>query len=372
MAGSRRSVGAALAALLAVGAAPLAGQLPLDIAGQTTRVAGADTLPVAGVPVTLHRVGRTAQGAIDSATTGSDGRFRFRLAGDTTAIYLVSARYAGIEYFGEPLRPPGARGVRIIVSDTSSTAPVRLEARHLIIRPPDESGTRAVLDLFSIRNDGPDTRIGRDSASPSWSIALPAGAIEVEVQEGDVSPSAVRFRGDTVLVLAPLAPGVKNVMLSYRLPVGARRTEWTAPVDSFDILMEEDGASVQGAGLASAAPVELMGSTLRRWTASPPTGGPGTVVFPGGPAALSRMLYWMVGALAVLLGAGTAWTWRRTGEAKVSAPAPPPVDLIGDLARLDARFAGKRDQVGAAEWSAYEAERARLKAAALARGRPRP
>lgn len=361
-----------MAAALALGATPLAGQLPLTIAGQTLRILGQDTLQVPGVAITLHRVGRTVQGAIDSATAGSDGRFRFRLTGDTTAVYLVSAQYAGIEYFSEPVRPPGAMGVRIIVSDTSSMAPVRLAARHVIIRPPDASGTRAVLDLLSIRNDGPDTRIGRDSLSPSWQVLLPAGATQVEVQEGDVSPTAINVRGDTLLVLAPLAPGSKSVMVSYLLPVGLDRPTWIAPVDSFDLLVEEARATVRGAGLASVAPVELMGSSLRRWTAAPPTGGVAEVRFAGGAATFSRILYGLVGVVAILLLAGAAWTFRRTRAPKMPSSAPLPADLVGALAALDARYAGRREQVPADEWSSYESDRARLKAAALARGRFHP
>lgn len=361
-----------MAALLAIGVAPLAGQLPLSVAGQTLRVRGADTLPVPGVPITLHRVSRTVQGAIDSATTGSDGRFTFRRMGDTTAIYLVSARYAGIEYFSDPIRPPGAAGIPIIVSDTSSTAPVRLAARHVIIRPPDASGTRPVLDLFSIRNDGPDTRIGRDSLSPSWQILLPVGASQVEVREGDVSPTAVAIRGDTMLVLAPLAPGSKSVMVSYLLPAAVARAAWIAPADSFDLLVEENGATVDGAGLVPVAPVELMGSTLRRWSAVPPAEGVGTVRFPGSAAALTRVLYGLVGVLALLVLAGATWAFRRTRASRIPPAAALPADLIGALARLDARYAGKQDVVPAAEWSAYVADRARLKAAALARGRIQP
>ena len=360
---------AVLGAALAGSTSPLTGQLPLAISGQTTRIQGPDTVPVRGVPITLHRVSRTAQGAIDSTTTGDDGRFRFRADGDTSAIYLVSANYAGIEYFAEPVRVPGVEGIRIIVSDTSSTAPVRLGTRHLIIRPPDASGSRAILDLFSIRNDGAETRIGRDSLSPSWQIILPAGALQPEVQEGDVSPSAVRFRGDTVDVLAPIAPGVKNMMLSYRLPVGKDRPAWIAPADSFDVLVEEEGATVHGAGLEPAAPVELMGSTLRRWTASPPTGGSAEVEFAGGSAALGRLLYWLVGLVAVALATGAAWAFRRQSRNVAPAATPLPADLVDEIARLDARYAGSRDRVGEAEWAAYEAERARLKAAALARRR---
>ncbi|TFG42641.1 MAG: hypothetical protein E4H41_10620 [Gemmatimonadales bacterium] len=361
-----------LVGLTLLAPAPLAGQLPLSVSGQIVRLQGGDTTAMPGVTITLHRVSRTAQGAVDSIASSNDGTFRFRGAGDTTAIYLVSARYAGIEYFSEPIRAPGAGRIRIVVSDTSSSAPVRLGSRHVIIRPPDESGTRAVLDLFSIRNDGPDTRVGRDSLSPSWQVVLPSGALQPEVQEGDVSPTSIRFQGDSMFVLAPIAPGVKNVMVSYRLPVVVEHPTWVAPVDSFDLLVEEPGATVRGAGLASAAPVDLMGSTLRRWTAAPPTGGPGEVVFSGSSTLLGRALYWLVGIVGLLVLGGAGLAYRRVRGIGSVAVVSPEEDLVGALAQLDARYAGKRDQVAVEEWAAYEAERGRLKAAALARGRSRP
>ena len=112
-----------------------------------------------------------------------------------------------------------------------------------------------------------------------------------------------------------------------------------------------------------------MGSTLRRWTASPPTAGIVEVEFAGGSAALGRLLYWLVGLVAVALAAGAVWAFRRKPRAGAQTAAPLPADLVGEIARLDARYAGSRDRVGEAEWAAYLAERARLKAAALARRR---
>lgn len=336
------------------------------------RVRGTDTVPVVGAPLTLHRVGRTVQGAVDSGSSGNDGRFRFRLTADTTSLYLVSASHDGIEYFGDPIRAPGTDQALVLVSDTSSTVPVSLSARHVIIRRPDPSGSRAVLDLLSIRNDGPETRVGADTLTPTWSVPLPAGATGAEIQEGDISPSAVRFHGDTLYLFAPIAPGRKNVMVGYLLPAAVDRPRWTAPGDSFDLLVEEEGASVRGAGLAPAEPVTLMGSALLRWTAAPPRGAIGEVRFAGGVTVRRRILTVLVGLLAVALAAGAAAAFGRVGRRTTHAGGAPPADLVGELARLDARFEGGRDAVGEVEWAAYQVERTRLKAAALARRRRRP
>lgn len=174
-----------------------------------------------------------------------------------------------------------------------------------------------------------------------------------------------------MFVLAPIAPGRKNIMVSYRLPVAVNQPQWLSPVDSFDLLVEEPGATVSGAGLTTAAPVELMGSTLRRWTAAPPTGGSGEVKF-GAVFGLGSALYWLVGVVGLLLLGGAGLAFRRARRTEGIPAVAAPVDLIGELARLDAKYAGREDDVPKEEWTAYEAERARLKSAALARGRSRP
>jgi len=352
--------------------AALHGQATLEVSGRIVRVAGGDTVPVSGAGVTLHRISRTEQGAVDSAQTAADGRFRFRRAADTTAVYLVSARFAGIEYFGNPLRPPGQSGIQLLVSDTSSSAPVRLGARRVIIRPPDESGTRLVVDLFSLRNDGPDTRVSPDGTVPTWAIVLPPGAVQAEVQEGDVSPTAVRFDGDTLAVLAPIGPGEKNLMVSYRLPMGLTTPAWSAPADSFDIMVEEEGADVTGAGLQPTEPMVVMDTRLRRWTANPPTpDSPAAVRFEEGAGGERRALRLLAGLILLAAGIGAAVAWRRRPRRPGAAPHMATVDPVGALAALDARYLDKQAQVPPAEWAEYQRERARLMNAALAGGRGR-
>jgi hypothetical protein len=374
LAGSLRRLLAALG-LLAFTAAPLCAQVPVELAGRVVRLVGPDSQPLVGVKVSAHRIGKTVQGVVDSMSSGAGGAFRFRLRGDSAAIYLVSARSGGVEYFSEAIRPPGARAMLIVVSDTSSAVPVTLMARHVIVSRPDPAGARAILDLVTLRNASGATRVARDSLSPTWRLVLPAGALEPTVEEGDVSGAAVEFRGDTLLLFAPVAPGRKNMMLSYRLPASEVHPSWTAPSDSFDLLVEEGDATVQGAGLMPAAPVTLMERQLRRWSAHPPSGPAGEIRFAAAATDSAGLLWGLVGVVAAVLAAGAFVLLRRRPRPS-PVRAAPPVDLIEELARLDARYLGRQGEVPAAEWKSYQAERARLKAAAeaaaLARRRPRP
>ena len=198
------------------------------MAGVVVRPSDGDTVPVAGARVVLHRVTQAEQGPLDSSPSGADGRFRFALTRDTAALYLLSARYQGIEYFTLPLdrapeRDPEA--ARIVVHDTSSTTPVTVSARHVVVPRPGDDGTREVLDLVLLANAGIRTRVAPDSLGASWSGPLPPASEGLDLGESDVSPDAVTRRGDSVIVSAPISPGEKQLAFQYHLPGGRQTVE---------------------------------------------------------------------------------------------------------------------------------------------------
>jgi hypothetical protein len=111
-------------------------------AGRIVRLAGSDTVVAPRVQVVLHRVGPAGQGPLDTVFTDPAGRFGFRFAADTASVFLLSARYAGIEYFSRPVSGDPGRAdtsVTLIVADTSSEQPVSVRQRTLLVSRPDES-----------------------------------------------------------------------------------------------------------------------------------------------------------------------------------------------------------------------------------------
>ncbi len=97
------------------------------------RIAGGDTVPVGPDSLVLHRVGQAAQGPIDTVETGPRGRFEVRFHPDTSALFLFSVRYEGIEYFSAPIRGLAGKpdtSLVIIVADTSSSTPVIGRGAH--------------------------------------------------------------------------------------------------------------------------------------------------------------------------------------------------------------------------------------------------
>jgi hypothetical protein len=322
-----------------------------------------DSIGISGVRVVLHRVGQLAQGPVDSTVSGPDGRFRFRFRADTAAIYLLSARHRGIEYFSTPVHTNPARpdtAIALVVYDTSSRAPVTLSARHLVVARPGEGGDRDVLDLLVLSNAGRLARVAPDSLGASWVGPLPAGSEGLDVGEGDVSPDAVRRRHDSLVVSAPIAPGEKQLAVQYRLPAGLR--DLVLPLgDSgtrVNLLLEEGGARVSGP-LTLADSQQIQGRSFHRWTGVAGAGATIRVALPGPPGTPTS---WLV-ALVVLLGAGlAAATWavaRRPRPAQL--PVADHAALLDAIARLDARYAGREGDTPSEEWSAYQARRAALK-----------
>jgi len=332
------------------------------------RPAGGDSVPVRGARVVLHRVGQTAQGPVDSTVTGPDGRFRFAITRDTTALHLVSARHHGIEYFSTPLdnrRRSGNEAVTLVVHDTSSTAPVGIAARHVVIPRAGEDGTREVLDLVLLANAGPETRVAPDSLGASWTGPLPPRSEGLELGESDVSPDAVIRRGDSAIVSAPIAPGEKQLAFQYHLPSG--RQEIEIPVGAepvgMNVLLEEPGARVTAPGVALADSQLIEGRSFRRWSGDLPANAIVRVMLPGAGSNAAPILAAMVTVLALAL---LAAAWRLLPRARAVSSDR----LVGEIALLDTRYQGREVETTPEEWGRYLQRRGRLKAeleAALAR-----
>lgn len=316
---SSRSAALLAASLILAGAA--GAQAPATVAGRIVRPVPGDTIPASGVRVVLHRVGQDAQGPLDSARTGTGGRFQFTTRRDSSAIFLVSARYRGIEFFSQPFSfrdsvPPAP--VTLMVSDTSSSAPVSVGGRYLVIGAPDTERRRTAVDLFVLRNDGHLTRVAPDSLTPTWRAVLPPATGHRVAEVGsEILPSAVRFQGDTVLVFAPLSPGEKQLLLEHAIP--AERPDWAVPLGegagALQVVSEEDGVAVRGSGLQAAEAQVVDGRSLRRWAGRAEPGTVLAVTFPA-PAASEAQL--VVGLVVGALMALALFAWlglrRRPGR----------------------------------------------------------
>jgi hypothetical protein len=288
-------------------------------------------------------VGRATQGPIDTVETDRRGRFQFRFAADTTATFLVSARYAGIEYFSMPLATNPARpdtAIELLVHDTSSTVPIRVRSRTIVVGAPDAIGARTVIDWLVLANSGDRTRVAVDSFSGTWSGTLPTGVRNPQLGDprlSQLSPEAVLFRGDSVLVLAPLSPGDKELLLQYEAPAALERLVLESGADSLDLFIEEPNATVTGPGWRLRDTATFEGRPFRRFHRVAREAGlvidlPGTRVSPA-------VLPVLVGLTALGLIGATGYLLRRPAPAR----QPTATHLADQIALLDHEAAHSPD-----------------------------
>jgi hypothetical protein len=334
---------ALLALLVAALPAALQAQAPvIRAAGQVLR--GPDAVPLAGTTVVLHRIGREVQGPLDSMRTDAAGRFQFRFPADTASLYIVTARYQGIEYFSNPLATNPARpdsAIALQVFDTSSTQPVHTEARHIVIAKPGDDGTRTVVELLVLNNPGDVTRVARDSLGSTWHALIPLQAVGFSAEDGDLSAGAVDRNMDSVLVLAPLAPGERQITIQYRLPPDAGRLAYRFDEASngVNVLVEEPDATVEGGTLAQTDSVSVIqGRPFRHFNGVVDSGDVVVVTVPTPFRLGSAWLIALIALVGAALLAGTVRVFRRAGPAPVvrAGSAGESIDdLLARIARLD-------------------------------------
>lgn len=256
----------------------------------------------------LHRVTRSAPGPVDSTVADGQGKFTFRVTPDSGAVYLVSTRWDGLEYFGPPmvLDPDGDNAdVLVTVSDTSSAASVHLAARHFIVSPPNGAGERDVVDLIVLDNPGTEARVSRDTSVATWRLLLPHFAFEIHGGNSDFSLESLRMNGDTVLLFAAIPPGQRDIELDYQIPPGTRR--FVVPIDQsapISNLVTQDRQVTVGPGFVRSDTV-IDRKPYARWQGGLRAGVPIVVEFareaPG----------WLVPGIVVVMASLLLFgTWR--------------------------------------------------------------
>lgn len=370
----------AVAPLRAQDRAPAATVTPPSIVeGRVVRPAITGEVPVPGIFVTIHRVGADSSGPIDSVRTDARGAYRFayRRFGNADAIYFAAAVYRGIAYFSAPMRAAIVRGddAEIVVFDTT-TAPVRftVQGHHYVIGAPRPTGLRDIVEVYEISNDTVVTSIGRDSMTAVWSAPLPRGVTSITPGTGDVSASALRVRDGRVELVAPFAPGVKQLSFTYSLDPGAFPLEITLDRLNalLEVLLEEPAAQVRASSLRSQGNATTQGRTFKRFLAqNAPEGERVRIEVPTSAAAARSTVVVALSAIVTLAMIGALWVAYRRGARPRFLPVTPrdsAETLAAAIASLDARH-DAHDPTLPNE--AYAAERAALKtrlAAALAAG----
>ncbi|MBK8249092.1 MAG: hypothetical protein IPK85_17070 [Gemmatimonadetes bacterium] len=282
---------------------------------------------VPGAMVTLHQIGPTS-GPVDSARTDAAGRYAFRISRpDTGAMYLATSRYSGIAYFAPPVRVSDsleAPGEIHVFDTTSVDAPLRQVGRHVVVSAPNAQGLREVVEVWELGNEGRRTRTS-PPGRPAFVTQVPAAATNVRSTQGDFAGSGSEVDGRDVRVIAPVAPGVRQLVVTYDLVPGAFPLTVAVPDSTavLEVLLEEAGASVDDPRLRALGAVPSEGRNFLRFLGDDVPPGPLTIrVAP--PAVNASSWPWMLG-LGALSAAAVVWALRpaRGLPAAAARPAVP-------------------------------------------------
>jgi hypothetical protein len=256
---------------------------------------------------------------IDSTRTDASGAYALTIRRpDSSAIYVVSSRRAGIAYFSEPVVP--SRGAPatlrpLYVYDTSSAGPpVRVARRLVTVAKVKRDGTREVLELMELENPGGATRVARDTLQPTWAGAIPSVAIQFQVGQGDVSPQAVTLRGDSVAVYGPVPPRErKQLSYTYVLPATVHRVNLPIdqPTDEVDLLLEDTAAVVTAGALDSLGIEAIESRRFARYRAAPLAAGAALAIAFTPRLAPEAFVPLIVGLAGVALAIGFVVALRR-------------------------------------------------------------
>lgn len=345
---------------------------------------GLDRLqPIAGVMVTVHRVGPDSSGALDSVVTDAQGKYslRYQRFGAADGIYFAACVYRGIAYFSAPLkstRASGDEGAITVFDTTSRTVEFQVRGHHVVVSAPRPDGVRDIVEVWELSNDTTLTVVGRDSVSAVWTAPLPTGATHFTGGQGDVSPDALAARGNRVVMLAAFGPGVKQLSYSYALPSSAFPLTLTAEraTSVYEVLLEDPTAQITGGSLKPQPVATTQGRTFQRFLGQDVAKDASIrISVPVSTAAARRDVLVGLAVAIVLIMAGALW--RALSGRGVRAPvrgvaSPPDTEsMLAALAMLDARHERADPTLGNAEYAAKRAQlKTQLGVALVAEGPP--
>ena len=260
------------------GLRPRARRLPRIAAQRSPSPPAASSCPARG-----HRPRRPAPACCSTGSAATrrarstprsptrTGRFRFRFRrrhGGALPAERAVRRHRVLLSAG-PHQSRAARHGDAGRRRTIPPAPRRSASRRATssCRAPAQDGTRSVLDLIVLRNDGRVARVAPDSSRPVLAPRAAAAApATCRSARATSRPTPSCARATRSMVLAPIAPGQKQLTLEYAItPVRRRaRVPGRSEAAPVNLLVEERNARVSGGTLALADSQVIEGRSFRR------------------------------------------------------------------------------------------------------------
>jgi hypothetical protein len=221
------------------------------------------------------------------------------------------------------------------------------------------------LEILLLENPGQTTRIATDTASPVWQGAIPSGAFNLEVAPGDISPTSLYRRGDSVAVAAAVPPGPENrkrIIFGYILPKDLR--DLTVPVDQplgrLQVLIEDPSVEMVGGSLSLQAPEFMDNIQFMRFDGTDIPSGAHASFRLSGSSVSPPVLLWVILAMSGMAMTAVLAVWIR--RPRVATWHASDLEMLAaQVAALDERVAAKGAQLSDGERAAFDKERSALK-----------
>lgn len=397
-------IGLALGALawMMLPLSPAAAQTPQGTIQGTVINATKDAKPgsTANLTVTLLSLAHGATSIISQTTqTNAEGKFSFtNLDPISTTRYLVTTRYADVEYYSNILAftadPPQLTTSVSVHEATEDPSAIQILETHLIFEV--QAPWLVVQQMIVLENPTDRVYVNRAAVPHPPTLLVPILAKAIDLQFDDQTVDQTTLRGDGVLTYTlPIGPGKDQILFQYLVPYTPPKYEVNLPllrdVAKFGLYLVDTGSTLQSQQLTSTpnpmantpgAPklIALIGekltagttikATLDKLPAAP--SGPADKTTPGVPNLFGDNQTIGIVILALAAGAAVAiiaYPLLRRRHARDDEgdegeeedardeAAAPRENLLRQIAALDDEF-----DAGALTEADYKKQRAALKA----------
>ncbi len=346
----------------------------------------------ADLSLTLHGFDNMQMAITQTTTVQADGSFAFEnVAMPPGRAFVVTTEYQG-GFYNSTVKQVEAGQTSLelpieVYDSTTDASILQAERLHMFFEFLDAKTIRVVA-LYVISNPTNKTLVPPEDGQPTVKFALPAGATNLEFQDGVLGQRYIQTQdgfGDTVSV--PPGKGNYEVLFAYQMPYD-RKLELSqpisVPVKAVVILVPEDGVKIKSNQLRDSGAQDVQGAKFRFYEGDALAIGDNLVMTITGRPTASRptlasgsntnlMIGLGVFGLALLLAG--VWMYRRTRATRAEsteqdttpaaiadAPAQSIDTLMDAIIALDDLY-----QAGQLPEEAYQKRRAELKAQLQAR-----